>query len=241
MPAGLTVAIEALPLEAADEQGPLGLRTALVLDGAADGEHRPLRQLVARHPILARSSVAAVSTSAILHILAAEAVITANDAGTGGGIYSFRSRLTFNDSQINQNEAIAGDGGGIYIDATTIGVAINSSTMTGNKSTQDGGAIYARNSLAAVNDSIISGNEAASRGGGIMVRNDAPARRSQPCDRKCGRRQRWWTGELHRQHANGIDVCRRQRNRPQSSGRKRRRPVCLPHFHVDDHAQLAAF
>ena len=106
-------------------------------------------------------------------ILAAEAVITANDAGTGGGIYSLRSRLTFNDSQINQNEALAGDGGGIYIDATTIGVALNASTMTGNKSTQDGGAIYARNSLAAVNDSIISGNEAASRGGGIMVRNDA--------------------------------------------------------------------
>jgi hypothetical protein len=106
-------------------------------------------------------------------ILAAEAVITANDAGSGGGIYSLRSRLTFNDSQINQNEALADDGGGIYIDAITIGVALNSSIMTGNKSAQDGGAIYARNALAAVNDTIISGNEATSRGGGIMVRNNA--------------------------------------------------------------------
>jgi predicted outer membrane repeat protein len=106
-------------------------------------------------------------------ILAAEAVITANDAGSGGGIYALRSRLTFNDSQINQNEALAGDGGGIYIDATPIGVALNSSTMTGNKSSQDGGAIYGRNSLASVNDSIISGNEAESRAGGVFVRNDA--------------------------------------------------------------------
>ena len=47
-PAGLARTIEALSLEAADEQGPLGLRTALILDGAADGQHRPLRQLVAR-------------------------------------------------------------------------------------------------------------------------------------------------------------------------------------------------
>jgi hypothetical protein len=106
-------------------------------------------------------------------VLAAEAVITANVAASGGGIYALRSRLTFNDSQINQNEALAGNGGGIYIEETPIGVALNFSTMTGNKSSQDGGAIYARSSLAAVNDSIIGGNEAESHGGGIMVRNNA--------------------------------------------------------------------
>ena len=121
-------------------------------------------------------------------ILAAEAVITANDAGTGGGIYSLRSRLTFNDSQINQNEALAGDGGGIYIDAITIGVALNSSFMTGNKSTQDGGAIYAQLTRRRQRQYYQR-----QRGRVARWRNHGPQRcaprRTQPRNGKSGRRQ----------------------------------------------------
>ena len=47
-PTSLAPPVRPLPLEAADEHRPLGLGTALVLDGLAHGVHRPRRQHVHR-------------------------------------------------------------------------------------------------------------------------------------------------------------------------------------------------
>jgi hypothetical protein len=106
------------------------------------------------------------------NLLATDAVIAGNDAAEGGGLFALRSRLTFNASQINDNKALAGKGGGVNIDVTTGGLTLNESRMTGNTSSLHGGAVYSRNSLVAVNDSHIAENEATHNGGGIMVRNE---------------------------------------------------------------------
>jgi hypothetical protein len=106
------------------------------------------------------------------NVLATDTVIAGNDAAEGGGVFALRSRLTFNASQISDNKALTGKGGGIHIDVTFGGLTLNESRMTGNTSSVHGGAVYSRNSLVAVNDSLIADNEATHNAGGIMVRNE---------------------------------------------------------------------
>jgi hypothetical protein len=106
------------------------------------------------------------------HVLATDTIIAGNDAAEGGGVFALRSQLTFNTSQISDNKALAGKGGGVNIDVTFGGLRLNESRMTGNTSSVHGGAVYSRNALVAVNDSLIADNEATHNAGGIMVRNE---------------------------------------------------------------------
>jgi hypothetical protein len=102
-------------------------------------------------------------------------VISSNHAAEGGGVFALRSLLTFESCQIDGNQALAGNGGGINIemptgiDPTPGGVTLNATTMSGNTSSQNGGAIFSRNSFVAINDSLIAHNVAAQVGGGVSI------------------------------------------------------------------------
>jgi len=89
-------------------------------------------------------------------------------SGSGGGIYNTGGWvLTINNSTLNSNSAsLTGSrGGGIYNQGKM--VAINNSTITGNKAIASGGGIYNAGPMV-ISSSTISGNQASS-GGGIFM------------------------------------------------------------------------
>ncbi len=96
----------------------------------------------------------------------------ANYGGKGGGVYSFDSTLTINDSTISGNYAYFG--GGIYNLEGTL--TVTDSTISGNRAYPDGGGIWNSGTLE-VTGSTISGNVAShnhsrdsdGRGGGIYI------------------------------------------------------------------------
>jgi predicted outer membrane repeat protein len=105
-------------------------------------------------------------------VVANNVVISANDASAGGGIYTRAGRLTLNHCEVKNNEARAGGGGGIYALASRE-LSLNSSIVSGNRSTHGGGAIFAHRTPAAIFDCIIANNESSARGGGILVYSDS--------------------------------------------------------------------
>jgi filamentous hemagglutinin family protein len=89
-------------------------------------------------------------------------VISVGLFGGGGGILSYGSFLTINNSNVSGNTAASG--GGIYSGGT---LTINNSNVSGNTVTNSsGGGIYSYVSLT-INNSTVSGNTARSGGGGI--------------------------------------------------------------------------
>lgn len=83
---------------------------------------------------------------------------------SGGGISGFN--VTATKSNVNNNSAVNGLGGGIVANVLTL----NGSTVSGNSATDEGGGIYA--SFPTVTNSTISNNASRSSGGGISVFND---------------------------------------------------------------------
>ena len=81
---------------------------------------------------------------------------TAHDDG-GGAIYAVVP-LTINNSTFTGNQALAGNGGGIYNSSGT--VTITKCDLTGNSASQNGGGIYNSSGSLTVTDSTILGNSA---------------------------------------------------------------------------------
>jgi len=89
---------------------------------------------------------------------------------TGGGLY-FYQNIAITNTTISNNTAFAASqnppaqlGGGIYTDIPN--VAVQSSTVSGNRASSDGGGLYGDGFL--VSQSTISGNASGDRGGGMF-------------------------------------------------------------------------
>ncbi|NUM46218.1 MAG: hypothetical protein HUU38_16065 [Anaerolineales bacterium] len=90
--------------------------------------------------------------------------ISGNDAGIGGGFYSYlSSTLTMNNCTISGNSASSG--GGFYFLYGT--GTINNSTISGNMATGQGGGIWGFYENVTINNATITDNTAP-RGGGIF-------------------------------------------------------------------------
>ena len=82
----------------------------------------------------------------------------------GGGIFlDYRSRLTLENSQVQDNQ-----GSGIRIGNFTV-LILNNSRVTGNSSPGKGGGISSEEATITLNKSLIADNTANSDGGGIMT------------------------------------------------------------------------
>ena len=97
-------------------------------------------------------------------------VVTGNTAGnSGGGIFAANSTVTITNSQVNENQALNGDGGGIFADTNSTVTITNSQVNENQALNGDGGGIFAANSTVTITNSQVNKNEAASRGGGIFI------------------------------------------------------------------------
>jgi hypothetical protein len=99
--------------------------------------------------------------------------ISGNTAVTdGGGIFTYYSQLTLNNSVVHSNKVSGGKGGGI--DAYNSTLYLNDSTISNNSASSIGGGIFVQDSTASLNFSTVSGNLADSdasggeNGGGIF-------------------------------------------------------------------------
>jgi hypothetical protein len=97
--------------------------------------------------------------------LAGKNVLGANQnlIGLAGGIFQVLGTVTINQSQIDENQAPNGDGGGIWNGGT---LTILSSNVSGNKAAGDGGGLFnISGGQTTVQNSTFSGNQASSGGG----------------------------------------------------------------------------
>ncbi len=91
-----------------------------------------------------------------------------SNGGDGGGIYNVGtgSKLTLFYSAINDNQAIAARGGGIYNESILIS---SGALISGNLATQEGGGIYnATSGQAAFTGGSLRGNESQAQAGGAF-------------------------------------------------------------------------
>ena len=92
-----------------------------------------------------------------------QSAIHDNSALHGGGIYNASGRFVLTNSQVQQNTASSGDGGGIYALGS---VDVVSSSLTLNDASRNGGGIYNYATSSLVN-SIVLANRVGGDGGGI--------------------------------------------------------------------------
>jgi len=113
------------------------------------------------------------SGTATLHVTTS-ALNSNSTSDAGGAIYNDNGDVTLNSCTMGGNSAVSDGGGGIYNLGNFQGTAtveINSSTLSGNESGLNGGAIYnvGDNGIANVQvlNSTISANDASNFGGGV--------------------------------------------------------------------------
>ena len=108
--------------------------------------------------------------------------ITYNKAHNGGGIYNHAgSILAFGTLggdenlhvQINNNQATAGSGGGIYCmgstSNTSYDIRLRRVDIKSNSATANGGGIYLHQGMVSVVNGVIDGNSASGNGGGVYT------------------------------------------------------------------------
>ena len=109
--------------------------------------------------------------------------ILSNEAnnGGGGGVFSDGAKLVIRDSLLTGNDATtaASNGGAVLIDDTPSdsydAVTVDGTTLSGNTSAGDGGAIAAKGADAgiSISASTLADNQAAGDGGGVSFDLDA--------------------------------------------------------------------
>lgn len=111
-------------------------------------------------------------------VLRANTIITNQAALEGGGLYLSADGTTLQGGAVQGN--IAGDGGGIYMDGPAPGAAqpapwLNQVTISGNRASNHGGALFLRNSGAQITLNDLRANNAAVNGGGAYLEASTPA------------------------------------------------------------------
>ncbi len=86
--------------------------------------------------------------------------------GLAGGIFHAVGGVEIDQSQVDDNQAPNGDGGGIWLGGGT-SIVQNGSSVSGNSSGGDGGGIWNRGTLTVVK-STLADNTAMKKGGGIF-------------------------------------------------------------------------
>lgn len=117
--------------------------------------------------------------SAVVAVIGSE-ISSNRSANGGGGLYVDADNdpvgglttdtVTITDSIVRNNRALAGSGGGVYIDDETGGEALfERTTIAGNRSSGNGGGIqfYGHHGPSTIRQSTISGNSAGGPGGGF--------------------------------------------------------------------------
>ncbi len=93
-------------------------------------------------------------------------IIRANRAPSGGGLQAFDSTGSMVGTQVSENAAQSGYGGGLNLRTTSM--SIQASSFLSNTASLDGGGIAIDDSLASVADSTLQANHARN-GGGIYL------------------------------------------------------------------------
>lgn len=90
--------------------------------------------------------------------------ISGNNATNGGGLYNAEGVIQLEGGTISGNTAT--NGGGVYLLGTDAEVTCSGTAVSGNTAT-NGGGVYNQNSTAAWTDGTLTGNTAAEQGGGV--------------------------------------------------------------------------
>ncbi|MEW6535628.1 MAG: right-handed parallel beta-helix repeat-containing protein [Candidatus Auribacterota bacterium] len=106
-------------------------------------------------------------------------VVNNTASSKGGGIYSVASTVSIVDSDINDNNttSFSNGGAGLYGDANT-SLTIKDTTLSGNQTESNGGALYLKGGTPSVDSTIIKNNTATHWGGGIFVEDGTPTVRN---------------------------------------------------------------
>jgi hypothetical protein len=98
-----------------------------------------------------------------------DTIVSKNSAQSGGGIFTGFgfSPVTLIDSNINDNVATLGSGGGIFniLDSDTL----QNTTVSGNAAALEGGGINDNAGTTTIDNSIVTHNTAGSGGGGVFA------------------------------------------------------------------------
>jgi hypothetical protein len=98
-----------------------------------------------------------------------DTVVSKNSAQSGGGIFTGFgfSPVTFIDSNINDNAATLGSGGGVFniLDSDTL----QNTTVSGNTAALEAGGINDNAGTTTIDNSIVTHNTAGSGGGGVFA------------------------------------------------------------------------
>jgi len=102
--------------------------------------------------------------------------VTGNTAGWGGGIYS-SGALSITGSEVSSNQAIDNNGGGIYMEGTTLSATLLNVTLADNTAVNNGGGIHDQvNNVMAGGMTLTNvtlNNNTAKAAGGLDVTNGA--------------------------------------------------------------------
>ena len=100
--------------------------------------------------------------------------LTANTAASEGGAIDLRnevSALSLVDSQVRDNAATGGNGGGLYLTAPDLAASISGTTIDGNSALWGGGGVYwdALRGRLTLSSSAVSRNNVSDEGGGLWT------------------------------------------------------------------------
>ena len=97
--------------------------------------------------------------------------------GDGGGLYVSGGNVSLNAATVSGNRAgtnglllnTTGDGGGVYLDATSLLLSVVNSTVSGNQAVNAGGGLYTAGGLLVLNSTVVLNRTTApgSSGGGL--------------------------------------------------------------------------
>jgi len=92
--------------------------------------------------------------------------------GDGGGIYALNSNITMKETKIDSNNANNGYGGGIYMEGGTSRLTIGENSYIATNTALNGAGVYLKNvGTVSITGISIEGNKAANAGGGIFNYN----------------------------------------------------------------------
>lgn len=111
-----------------------------------------------------------LSSSEVSDITISGLTLANGNSQTGGAVIDWGENLTIEQCVISGNVATGGAGGGaIYVGYQNAAVTIRDTTISGNHSEANAGAIYLYGGGLTIEQSTLSGNDAAADGGAVSI------------------------------------------------------------------------